>query len=148
MAVTASINRVGPGWGASGGIAGVYILGVDDPTTLNGHQEGDWDFSLALGPNWGKAAKAASKFPRLQPLVHALRKVGASTPSRFRQLVKAHPDRYAELVDSCRSFSETIGAGNGAGPKVILFDLPFGGGGVEASVYFGVANFNAVWDNL
>jgi hypothetical protein len=147
MGVTASINRVGPGWGASGGVAGVYILGVDDPTDLNGHQEGDWDFNLTLGPNWGKAAKAVTKSSRMQPLVKALQKTGASTPSRFKQLVKAHPDKYAELVDSCRSFNETIGAGDGTTPKVILFDLPLGGG-IEASVYFGVANFNAVWDNL
>ncbi len=148
MAVTASINRVGPGWGASGGFAGVYIVGVSGPADLNGHQEGDWDFNLALGPNWGKAAKAASKTSSVRPLVKALQKLGANTPSTFKRLLKTNPDKYAELVDSIRSFNETIGLGQPTEPKVIVFDLPFGGGGVEASAYFGVSNFNAVWDNL
>ena len=148
MAITASINRVGPGWGASGGFAGVYIAGVSSPKDLNGHQEGDWDFNLALGANWGKAAKAASKANKFQPLIDAVRKVGAKTPSTFKRLLKANPDKYGELVDSCRSFNETLGVGESSEPKVIIFDLPFGGGGVEASAYFGVSNFNAIWDNL
>ena len=37
---------------------------------------GDWDFNLALGLNWGKAAKAASKTNTLQPFVKALQKIG------------------------------------------------------------------------
>ena len=148
MAVTASINRVGPGWGASGGFAGVYIVGVSGPADLKGHQEGDWDFNLALGPNWGKAAKAVSKTSTLQPLVKALQKLGANTPSTFKRLLKTNPDKYAELIDSLRSFNETMGVGHPTDPKVIVFDLPFGGGGLEASAYFGVSNFNAVWDNL
>ena len=148
MAITASINRVGPGWGASGGFAGVYVTGVSNPTQLNGHQEGDWDFNLALGPNWGKVAKAASKTNKLQPLIHALQRVGAKTPAMFKRALKADPDKYGELVDSVRSFNETLGAGASLEPKVIIFDLPWGSGGAEASAYFGVSNFNAVRDNL
>jgi hypothetical protein len=143
MAVTSSINRVGPGWGASGGFAGIYIAGVSSPSALNGQQEGDWDFSLALGPNWGKMAKAT----KLRPLVRALQKVGASTPNGFKRLLKTNPDKYGELVDSCRSFNEVLGIDPTAGPKVVIFDVPLGGGGVEASAYFGVSNFNAVWDS-
>jgi hypothetical protein len=145
MAITATINRVGPGWGASGGVAGIYIAGVESPAVLNGHQEGDWDFNLALGANWGKAAKAASSANRLAPLIQAARKVGAKTPSGFKKLLQANPDKYAELVDSCRSLNDVLGVG--AEPKVIVFDLPLGGG-VEASAYFGLSTFNAVWDNL
>jgi hypothetical protein len=148
IAVTASINRVGPGWGASVGIAGIYIVGVINPQQLNGHQEGDWDFSLALGPNWGKVAKAATKTEKLKPLIEALRKTGAKTPATFKHLLQASPDKYGELVDSCRSFNEALGLSDSSEPKVLMFDLPFGGGGVEASAYFGVSNFNAVWDNL
>ena len=147
MAVTASVNRAGPGWGASGGLAGVYIAGVANPTQLNGHQEGDWDFNLALGANWGKAAKAASGANRMQPLINALRKIGTSTPSGFKRALKASPDNYAELVKACRTLNETLGV-DASQPKVIMFDLPFTGVGIEASVFFGVANFNAVWDNL
>jgi len=48
MVITASVNRAGLGWGASGGVAGVYIAGVSGPADLKGFQDKDWDFSLAL----------------------------------------------------------------------------------------------------
>jgi hypothetical protein len=147
MAITASINRLGPGWGASGGFAGVYVVGVKSPGQLNGHQEGDWDFNLALGANWGKVASAAAKSNKMRPLIDLLMKVGAKTPSGFKRALNANPDKYGEMVDSCRSFNDTIGATSESEPKVIIFDIPLGGGGVEASAYFGVSNFNAVWDN-
>jgi hypothetical protein len=147
MAITATVNRVGPGWGASGGLAGVYVAGVDNPTRLNGHQEGDWDFNLALGANWGKAAKATSKANKMQPLIRALMKIGKRTPSGFKRALQGSPDNYAELLKACRSLNETLGV-DASEPKVIMFDLPFTGVGVEASAFFGVANFNAVWDNL
>src|SRR5688572_26634086 len=147
MAITASINRLGPGFGASGGFAGVYVAGVTTPSQLNGHQEGDWDFNLALGPNWGKVAKAAVKSDRLAPLIQALAKIGAKTPAAFKRALQASPDKYGELVDSCRSFNDSLGMGEVSEPKVLIFDLPFGRGGVEASGYFGVSNFNAIWDN-
>ena len=147
MVVTVSINRLGPGWGASGGVAGIYVTGVGSPSQLNGHQEGDWDFNLALGPNWGKAAKAASKSARLKPLVDAALKIGARTPGGVKKALQTRPDKYAELVKACRSFNEALGIDPNSGPKALVFDLPLGGGGVEASVYFGVSNFTAVWDN-
>jgi hypothetical protein len=31
--------------------------------------------------------------------------------------------------------------------KVIVIGVPLVGGGAEASVFHGVSNFNAVWDN-
>jgi hypothetical protein len=147
MAITASVNRVGPGWGASGGLAGVYVAGVGNPTQLNGHQEGDWDFNLALGANWGKAVKAGSKANKMQPLIQVLTKIGKRTPSGFKRALQGSPDDHAELVKACRSLNETLGV-DALEPKVIIFDLPFTGVGVEASAFFGVANFNAVWDNL
>ena len=74
-------------------------------------------------------------------------KIGANTPSGFKRAVQASPDKYGDLVDSCRSFNEALGMGAASEPKVLIFDSPFGGGGVEAYGYFGVSNFNAVWDN-
>lgn len=41
-----------------------------------------------------------------------------------------------------------VGQGGTQFVVVIVFDVPFGGFGVEASAYFGVSSFNAVWDNL
>jgi hypothetical protein len=147
MAITASINRIGPGFGASGGFAGVYVTGVTSPSQLNGHQEGDWDFNLTLGPNWGKIAKSAGRTTKLRPLIEALAKIGAKTPTALKRMLKANPDKYGELVDSCRSFNDSLGMGSESGPKVLIFDVPLGGGGVEVSGYFGVSNFNAVWDS-
>jgi hypothetical protein len=146
MAVTSSVNRIGPGFGASGGVAGIYIVGVSSPGQLNGHQEGDWDFNLALGGNWGKIGKAASKSNRLKPLVDALAKLGARTPSGVKQVLRAHPDKYAELVDTCRSLNDALGMDPSGGPRVLIFDLPLSGG-VEVSGFYGVSNFNAVWDS-
>ena len=155
MAITATVNRLGPGWGAGVGVAGVYIVGVSSPTQLNGHQEGnnltdwtDWEFNLSLGPNWGKLGKAAAKSDRLRPLVDALRKIGAKTPAAFKKALKANPDYYKALKDVCGSLNEILGISDASEPKVIPVDSPWGGVGAEVSLFKSVSNFNAVWDNL
>lgn len=148
MAVTASINRLGPGWGASGGAAVVYIIGVSSPSQLNGHQQmEDVDFNLALGMNLGKAVKTGSKAKELQPLVDALRKIGATSPALLKRLVKDKPDTWAEFAKIGRQLNDTLGAGAATEPKVFMVDIPLSGGGFELSLFKGLSNFNAVWDN-
>ena len=120
---------------------------MSSPAQLNGQQEGDWDFNLALGPNWGKMAKSPAKTTRLGPLIQALARIGAKTPFALKRALKANPEKYGELVDSCRSFNESLGLGAESEPKVLIFDVPIGGGGIEASGYFGVSSFNAVWNS-
>ena len=51
MAITASVNRLGVGVGTSGGISFIYIRGADSPKRLDGYQQLDADFNLALGEN-------------------------------------------------------------------------------------------------
>jgi hypothetical protein len=148
MAVTASINRLGPGWGASGGVAVVYIIGVSSPSQLNGHQQlEDMDFNLALGMNIGKAVKTGSKAKELQPLVDLLRKIGAKSPALLKKLVKDKPDTWAEFAKIGRQLNDTLGASAATEPKVFMVDVPFSGGGFELSWFKGLSNFNAVWDN-
>ena len=130
MAITASVNRLGPGWGASAGVAAVYIVGVSSPSELNGHQQGnsgdwdDWEFNLAFGPNWGKLAKGAAKSERLRPFIEALRKIGAKTPSGFKRALKANPDQYKTLVDVCGSLNEVLGITHASEPNVITAASP------------------------
>ena len=149
MAVTVSVSRIGLGVGWTAGFAGIYIVGVSNPLHLNGHMEGEeFDFNLALGPNWGKAAKTASKTDKLRPLIEALRKVGARTPEAFKKALKTSPDKYADLADTCRSFNESLGIHESSEAKVMIFDVPWGSGGTEASAFTSVSTFHAVWDNL
>jgi hypothetical protein len=145
MKITSSINRVGPGFGASGGLCVIYVTGVSNPQQLNGHQQGDWDFNVALGGNWGKMAKAASASSKMQPIISAILKIGAKTPAGFKKALAAHPDKWVELVKAGKSVNEFSGIDVNGSPNVFIFDVPLGGG-VEASAFYGLSNFNAFWD--
>lgn len=145
MAIAASINRLGPGFGVSGGLCIVYITGVKEPGALNGHQQGDPDFNLSLGGNWGKIAKGAKGAEKLKPLIDCVKRLGASTPGGFKNLLKAHPDKWIELIKTARTAKDFLGIDPNGPPNVLMVDLPVGAG-VEASLFYGLANFEAVWD--
>lgn len=147
MVVTASINRPGPGVGASGGVAVVLVSGVSSPGQLNGHQQmEDWDFNVSLGANWGKMAKGAKNAAKMKPLVDALAKIGASTPDGLKRAMRSNPDRWAELIKAVKTGTSGISL-ESAEPRVDIFDLPLIGGGVEASlILYPLSNYNAVWD--
>lgn len=145
MALSASINRVGPGIGASGGITIIYVTGVKTPSDLRGHQQGGWDFNAALGASWGKMGKSAAQMKRLKPLIDKLRRIGAKSPAGLKSALKADPDDWMDLTKTARTFREYLGIDPNAEPNVLMIDLPISGG-FEGSVYYGVANFEALWD--
>jgi hypothetical protein len=145
MALGASINRLGPGVGASGGLCFIFITGVDRPERLNGHQQGDFDFNAALGGNWGKMAQGVVKLQKIQPLIKVIDSLGARTPGALKTALKAHPDKWVELIKAGKSVNEFLGIEANGGPNVFVFDAPVGGG-VEASVFYGLSNYNALWD--
>ncbi|MFL5031696.1 MAG: hypothetical protein ACJ8E1_17640, partial [Xanthobacteraceae bacterium] len=145
MAIGASINRLGPGFGASGGFCIIYITGVKNPSQLNGHQQGDWDANLALGPKWSNIAKGGKNATKLKPLIDALRRLGASTPGGLKALLKKNPDKWLDLIKTARTMKDFIGIDPNGEPNVLLIDVPISGG-AEASVFFGVANYEAMWD--
>jgi hypothetical protein len=146
LAVGASINRLGPGFGVAAGVCFIYITGVRGPGDLRGHQQGDWDFNVSLGGNWSKAAQAASKAKKLQPLIDAVTRMGARTPSGLKAALKADPDKWVELIKTARSVKDYLGIDPHGEPNVFVLDVPYAGAGVEASVFFGVSNFEALWD--
>jgi len=146
MAIGASVNRVGIGWGATGGFAFVFITGVDRPEKLNGWQQGDPDFNLALGENWGKMAKSASKLKKIEPVLKAMSKIGAKTPGTLKKLLKTEPNKYVDLVKAVKSIRDYGNLKADGAPEVFMWDVPWGSGGVEASGFYGLANFNAIWD--
>lgn len=146
MAIGSSINRVGPGVGASVGGCFIFITGVTSPAQLNGHQQGDWDFNVSLGGNWSKAAQAAGKAKKLKPLIDALTKIGAKTPAGLKSALKAHPDKWVELIKAGKTVKEYVGIDPNSAPNVFVFDIPFAGVGVEASAFYGLSNFDALWD--
>jgi hypothetical protein len=147
MAVAASINRLGAGWGATFGACFIFITGVSNPQRLNGWQQGDQDFNLSLGGNWGKMAQATSKVEKLRPLIDVVSKIGAKTPSGLKSVLKAKPDKWVELIKAGKTVKDFLGIDPNGEPNVFVFDIPLAGGGVEASWFFGVSNFNAVWDH-
>jgi len=146
MAIGASVNRVGGGWGATGGAAFVFITGVSSPEKLNGWQQADTDFNLALGENWGKMAKSASKLKKIAPVLQAMSKLGAKTPGTLKKLLKTEPDRYVDLVKAVKSVRDYGNLKAEGDPEVFMWDVPWASGGVEASLFWGLANFNAMWD--
>lgn len=146
MAVAASINRLGPGIGAGGGLCFIYISGVSRPTQLHGYQQGDWDFNLSIGANWGKAASGVAKMSKFGPLIEFIQHTGARTPQTLKRLLKAHPDKWVEMIKAGKSVNDFLGIDPNAGPNVFVFDVPFLSGGTEASVFYGVSNYEALWD--
>ena len=83
---------------------------------------------------------------KLQPLINAFMKLGVKTPAGLKALLKAKPDKWVELVKTAKTVKDYIGIDPNGEPNVFMFDIPYAGGGTEASVFYGVANFNAVWD--
>jgi len=146
MAVGASINRAGLGVGVTGGLSFILITGVKSPADLNGYQQLDGDFNLALGENWGKMGKAATKFKKLDPLIQAIVRTGAKTPGALKKALAAKPDRWVDLVKAAKSVKDYGEFDARNGPNVLMFDVPFAGLGTEASLFYGLANFNALWD--
>ena len=136
--------------GATGRLSFVFVMNVKYPSQLNGHQEGDPDGNLALGENWGKmakSAKTAAMLTKLEPLIKVFRKLGASTPGEPEEgfLKGAFRTGGSILVKTGRSLQgRGFGVGDENGPKVFMRDVPFTGVGVEASLFFGVANFNVM----
>jgi hypothetical protein len=146
MAVGASVNRLGLGWGVTGGFSFIFITGVSRPAQLNGWQDGDWDFNLALEENWSKMAKSGAKLKKIKPIIEAMAKLEAKTPSALKKLILTKPDKYFDLVKAVRSVKQYGNLKDDGDPEVFMWDVPFAGKGVEASFFFGVSNFNAVWD--
>jgi hypothetical protein len=146
MALQASINRLGIGWGASGGVCLIVVTGVDEPSQLKGFQTGGKDFTLALGENWDKIAKAGGAAKKFAPIIGVITKIVAKTPKALKTVLKAEPDRYGDLVKAVMQFRESLGAAVEE-QNVYLVDIPWLGGGVEASWYYGVANYTALWDS-
>jgi hypothetical protein len=148
MALQASINRLGVGWGASGGLCVIVVTGVEKPSQLNGFQTGGGDFTLALGENWGKIAKAGGAVKKFEPIIKAITKIGAKTPRALKMALKTEPDRYGDLVKAGLQFRESLGPA-AEEQNVYLVDIPtpWTSGGVEASLFYGVANYNALWES-
>lgn len=147
MAIGCSVNRVGAGWGASGGAAFVFITGISSPQQLNGWQQADGDWNFALGENWGKMAKATSKLGKIKPVVDAMAKLGTKTPSALKKLLKTEPGKYVDLVKAVTSVRDYRKLKGGREePEVFMWDIPWAGVGVEVSAFYGLQNFNAMWD--
>jgi hypothetical protein len=144
MGVGASVNRLGAGFGVTGGFSFVYITGVQSPKDLMNYQQMDKDFNIALEENWSKLA-GASKAKKLQPLIKVLTSIGAKTPAGLKKALAANPDRWVDLVKAARSVQEY--REHEEGPHVMMFDVPFAGKGVEVSFFYGLATWNATWDN-
>jgi len=145
MALQASTTRLGLGWGASGGVCLIVVTGVREPSELTGFMSGGGDFTLALGENWDKIAKARGAAKKFMPIMDVIAKIGAKTPHGLKTALKAEPDRYGDLVKAVMQFRETIGCREEQ--NVYLVDIPWLGTGAEASLFHGVATFTALWDS-
>ena len=84
---------------------------------------------------------------KFEPLIKVIAKIGVRTPAALKAAFRSEPDRWVELVKAAKSVKDFNEDQPGDSPNVLMFDVPFVGIGVEASAFYGLANFNAVWDN-
>jgi hypothetical protein len=148
MWILASIKRAGLGFGAGLGLALVYISGVSSPDQVNGYNEDTWDFNLSLGPNWGKAAGAAAKYKKFKPVLDFVSKVGAKTPHGFKKAMETiEKKKLVELAKKIREVNGALGLEKDK-PQVFLMDVPWiPSGGAEVSLFWGWAEYVALWSN-
>lgn len=149
MALQASINRLGLGWGVTGGICIIVVTGVTQPSELNGFQADADGWNLALGENWGKIEKAAGaskKLKKFAPIIKVIKKIGAKTPKALKTALKADPDDYVDLINAVRDLQDAMGE-DVTEKNVWVVDIPWWGGGAEVSAFKGVANYTALWDS-
>lgn len=71
---------------------------------------------------------------------------GTKTPGALKKLVKTEPNKYIDLVKAVKSVRDYKNLKAGEEPEVFMWDIPWGSGGVEASLFYGLQNFNALWD--
>lgn len=150
MVITASVSRLGLGFGATGGVSFVLVTGVSKPEQLNGYQDMSTDFNVALGKNWGKLVQAGGKYKKFKPIMEAMAKMGAKTPQSLKKLLKTEPDRYFDLVKAVKSVRDYGNLKADGDPEVFMWDVPFvslfGDVGAELSVFKALSTFNAIWD--
>jgi hypothetical protein len=150
MAIGASVNRLGLGWGATGGFSFVLVTGVSKPQQLNGYQDMSTDFNVALGKNWGKLVQSGSRYQKFKPIITAMAKLGAKTPQALKTLIKTEPDHYFDLLKAARSVRDYGNLKPEGTPEVFMWDVPFvnlfGDLGAEVSIFKALSTFNAVWD--
>jgi hypothetical protein len=103
-----------------------------------------------LGKNWGKMVQGEEKFKKFKPIIDAMGKLGANTPSGLKKMIKTKPDRYFDLVKAVKSVRDYGNLKADGDPEVFMWDVPFvslfGELGAELSVFKSLTTFNAIWD--
>jgi hypothetical protein len=149
MAISASINRLGPGIGATVGHTLIYVSGVSDASNLRGFQQGseslwDFDFNITIGANWGKLLGGGKIVKKLEPIISAFRKLNAWTPEGVKGALKREPKGWTDLIQTARKVKESLELGSGE-PKIFMFEIPFVPSyGLELSLFWNVQTFNAI----
>lgn len=142
MVVTANVHRQAislPVAGA-GGTALMIVSGVKRPSQLDGHVQKEFDFSLDMVGGVGRAAKTAKSGVKYAPLLKFFAEIGARTPAGLRKVLMEKPERVARLVKLVKNDKEALGL-DATKPNVLMIDLV--GAGVDVSVHYSTARFNA-----
>ncbi len=144
MVLQASTTRLGPGFGASGGVCLIVVTGVSRPAQLNGFETGGVDFTLALGGKWDKFIKGSREVKKLEPFIMAVKKLGERTPGGLKKLLKTEPGKYGDLVKAGLQFRETLGS---KADEMNVWLVDIWGAGTEISLFHGVTKFTALVDS-
>jgi hypothetical protein len=149
IGISASINRLGLGVGATIGHTLIYVTGVSNASRLCGWQQGstswrDLDFNVTVGENWEKLLGGGKIVKKLQPLISAFRKINAWTPEGLKGAMKREPKGWIDLIQTARKFKESLEIERSE-PNVFMFEIPFiPSYGLEVSLFYSVQNFNAI----
>ncbi len=120
------------GGGASGGAVAVFITGIYHPKDLNTIQFGGVDWNFALAGKWSSFLKWSSKASQIAALVEASKLKKFASPSAISTaatVVKGSAASTGLVIDDPM-------------PSMVCIDIPFLGGGAEASVYYGITSFS------
>lgn len=126
------------GAGVSGSFVLCFVTGIYDPKELSKIRDHSVDWNLSIGPKWLNFARWAAKLPKLEKLVSAItigKYANGETVSELGTLLKSGMGAFGLNED------ETY-------PSFVALDIPFAGGGLEASVYYGVTSYHILSTNL
>lgn len=120
------------GAGFSGGAVLCFATGLYYPQDLGKIQTAGVDFNLNLMGKWASLARWAVKLPYMGGLITAARAAAFAdlgTLSKIATAIKGGLGAFGLRED------ETM-------PNFTAIDIPIGGGGVEASIYYGVTSYS------
>lgn len=126
------------GGGYSGSFVLCFATGMYHPKDFDSIQSGGVDFNFAVGAKWLSLARWAVRIPKMGKMISAV------------QAAKyASGDVVSEVTTAVKGAIAGFGIKEeDTQPSFVAIDIPFAGGGLEASVYYGITSYKVLGTTL